>query len=221
MIYNCDPDLKFLSECNNEELEILFDFLSYNRDGEKRLNGKLLESEEYKTYGKDYQKYWHKIAEEFQVFSNSPIYHGAFVTPLAGTFMSKNREIKLPSYKNILDRELKSLDVFFKEDLSIEQKENLLFLKVVEKLFNKLPNIEKQELLSNFKLEVINWEKFNLRKIFEEKIITNSFSFWKIVNTMVAYISKKGTFYIFDNTFNNGNVILAILIISGLRKIKK
>ena len=73
MAYQYDSDLEFLRQCKNEDLEVLFNFLSYNRDGQKRLNGKLLESEEYKLYKENYNKYWKRIAEEFQMYSSGTI----------------------------------------------------------------------------------------------------------------------------------------------------
>ena len=35
MAYQYDSDLEFLGQCKNEDLEVLFNFLSYNRDGQK------------------------------------------------------------------------------------------------------------------------------------------------------------------------------------------
>ena len=71
MAYKNDENLEFLSKCTNEELEVIFNILVYDKDGETRFSELLTVSDEYKKYGTNYKNYWKRIAEEYQHFGST------------------------------------------------------------------------------------------------------------------------------------------------------
>ena len=70
MAYIYDADLEFLGECTDEQLKNLAEVLIYDKDGEKRITEFITISDEYKTYGERYSRYWKLIAEELQHHKN-------------------------------------------------------------------------------------------------------------------------------------------------------
>lgn len=220
MSYQYDLDLEFLGQCKNEELEILFNFLSYNRDGQKRLNGKLLDSEEYKLYKEDYNKYWKRIAEEFQMYSSGriPNIQNSVGIPF-GFYLNQNEKPYL-KYNEVLEQKLNDLKIYFEKFFPIELKEDLLFLYAVEKLFEKLSPAEKQDLLLKIGFEVVDLKEVSIKNIFEKKIITDDLKFWKASKIVAQYISEKGLIYVFEESYFVREIIF-ILIIAGLRRINK
>lgn len=220
MAYQYDIDLEFLKQCENEELEVLFNFLSYNRDGQKRLNGRLLDSEEYKLHKEDYKKYWYRIAEEFQMYASGVIISNMNTSFINIGLVNIFNEKPYLKYKEILEQKLESFKIHYEDFFSIEIKEKLLFLYVVKALFDKLSIDEKQELLLEIGAETINLNELSIRDIFEKKVITNNFKFWKACKIIAKYISQKGLNYIFERGYSVQEIIF-ILIIMGLRKINE
>ena len=218
MAYQYDSDLEFLGQCKNEDLEVLFNFLSYNRDGQKRLNGKLLDSEEYRLYKENYNKYWRRIAEEFQLYSSGVISN--IGSNMINIF--NKQKIKKPylKYDKVLEQKLNNLKIYFEKFFSIELKEDLLFLYAVEKLFEKLSPTEKQDLLLKIGFEVVDLREVSIKSIFEKKIIVDDLKFWKNCKIVAESISRKGPIYIFESDYFVHEIIF-ILIIAGLRRISK
>ena len=220
MAYQYDSDLEFLRQCKNEDLEVLFNFLSYNRDGQKRLNGKLLESEEYKLYKENYNKYWKRIAEEFQMYSSGtiPNIQNTIGIPLS-FYLNQNKKLYF-KYNEVLEQKLNDLKIYFEKFFPVELKEDLLFLYAVEKLFEKLSPAEKKDLLLKIGFEVVDLKEISIKSIFEKKIIADDLKFWKTCKIVAEFISRKGLIYIFERDYAV-NEIIFILIIAGLRRINK
>lgn len=218
MAYQYDSDLEFLRQCKNKDLEVLFNFLSYNRDGQKRLNGKLLDSEEYKLYKENYNKYWKRIAEEFQMYSSGVISN--IGSNVINIFNKKEIEKSYIRYNEVLEEKLNGLKIYFEKFFPIELKEDLLFLYAVEKLFEKLSPAEKKDLLLKIGFEVVDLKEISIKSIFEKKIIADDLKFWKTCKIVAEFISRKGLIYIFEKDYAV-NEIIFILIIAGLRRISK
>ena len=74
MAYRYDPDLEFLKNCENEDLRILVDYLTKDKDGEVRWTESLTYSEPYKQF------YPHNISKMFpSIASIINIFRGGII----------------------------------------------------------------------------------------------------------------------------------------------
>lgn len=79
MAYRYDDDLEFLESCKDEDLKILVNHLTKDKDGDARFTEELTMNENYKKYYPQHSKYWREIAAEIQCFGGN-----TFVTMLRG-----------------------------------------------------------------------------------------------------------------------------------------
>lgn len=69
-----DKDLEFLAFCKNEDLQILVDYLTTDKDGKKRYSENLTKSDAYlQCYPNNLNAMWEDIANEFQLFGGNTI----------------------------------------------------------------------------------------------------------------------------------------------------
>lgn len=128
--YKYDKDLDFLRECTNEELEGLFNILVYDKDGNKRISEELSNSYQCETYGRNFRMYWSKIAGELQHFGGNGF----------ANFIRRSGV----EYEEILNDVLDNLGIhYFKPD-TVEEKENLLLGKVMDKILDNMSLEEKK-----------------------------------------------------------------------------
>lgn len=73
MAYRTDPDLEFLASCDDDDLGILIDVLTKDKNGEVRWTEELTESEDFKQHFPNHKKYWKLIAAEIQTFGANTI----------------------------------------------------------------------------------------------------------------------------------------------------
>ena len=71
MKYISDEDLNFFAELNSDDLDILVEILTKNKDGEERLTENLTLEEEFIQNQPDHAKYWDLIAAELQTFGGN------------------------------------------------------------------------------------------------------------------------------------------------------
>lgn len=136
MGYIYDKDLEFLSNCNNEELQGLFELLAFNpKDGNKRLTSSLLSSNEYKEFKNDYKKYWKKIAAELQLYGGN-------------TIINLIRGGNGVTYRVILEDVAKRLKIPVLECIPTPEVENAICEKLMLDLFSKMPDQDIQKFLS-------------------------------------------------------------------------
>ncbi|MBB3303902.1 MULTISPECIES: DUF3944 domain-containing protein [unclassified Enterobacter] len=73
-VYRDDPDLQFLSRCENDELDLLVSLITHDpRDGTLRWTENLSGNANYKLYYPAHRNYWREIAAEIQTFGASSI----------------------------------------------------------------------------------------------------------------------------------------------------
>ena len=73
MAYRLDEDLEFLGHCTDEELNVLFETLTKDKDGETRYSESITGNARYQMYRSEYSKYWDLIAEEIQLFGSNSV----------------------------------------------------------------------------------------------------------------------------------------------------
>ena len=72
--YRPDPDLDFLKECSNEDLNILVHVLLYDREGKQRFVVRRLPNHPlYKQHTPNHSLYWEVIAGEIQLYGSNPL----------------------------------------------------------------------------------------------------------------------------------------------------
>ncbi|EGG4117527.1 DUF3944 domain-containing protein [Salmonella enterica] len=133
MAYRYDPDLKFLSGCEDEELEDLVYLLTHDKDGVARLTEELMATNEYKRYYPKHSKYWEQIAAEIQCFG-------------ANTFVTIFRGGKGVLYKEVLCDVCEKLKVNFNKDAEVELIETNLLMKILTDALNSMTPEQIREL---------------------------------------------------------------------------
>ncbi|MGM0452802.1 MAG: DUF3944 domain-containing protein, partial [Thermodesulfobacteriota bacterium] len=73
MAYREDNDLVFLQYSDNEDLAVLVDFLTKDKDGNERLTEELSRQERFKNCNGDFTKVWNLIAGEIQCYGADSI----------------------------------------------------------------------------------------------------------------------------------------------------
>ena len=132
MKYISDEDLNFFAELNSDDLDILVEILTKNKDGEERLTENLTLEEEFIQNQPDHDKYWDLIAAELQTFGGN-------------SFANFLRGDKGVSYREILIDVSKKLKVNFNDKASTTIIENNLFMKILSDSMEKMDPKELKE----------------------------------------------------------------------------
>lgn len=141
--YIYDSNLEFLGKCTNEELEMLFNILVYDKDGIKRISEDLTNSSSFEKYGNDFIKYWKEIAGELQYYGGNTVFNffrssGVYYEEILTDVLEK---LKIDAFNSIKDKENSLLEYAFKKmitGMSTEEK-----MKIAEELNLKELNIGK------------------------------------------------------------------------------
>ena len=124
-----DPDLEFLAYCDNEDLDILVNYLTKAKDGNRRLTEDLTDREIYKKYYPDHKKYWREITDEIQCFG-------------ANTIATLFRGGEGVPYREILTDVCNKLKVNFNSESPIEIIESNLLMKILTDSLDKMNSDE-------------------------------------------------------------------------------
>lgn len=185
MAYRHDADLEFLGKCNNEELEDLFELLVRDpKDGERRLTEELTSSEEMERYGRDFSKYWQRIAEELQRFGGN-------------TALNLLRGGKGVLYREIAEDVAKHLKAEFSSYDTTEELENRIVIKLLEDIYGNLTKEEKEQLYTTIYDEVIGEDKLSsvnktmaIGFLAKEVFKRGGFASYKLTMITVNYVWK-------------------------------
>jgi uncharacterized protein YaaW (UPF0174 family) len=129
-----DPDLQFLVHAKKEDLQTLVDYLTKDKDGEKRYAQELLDEKRFIAAKGDLVKVWDLIAAELQLFGGDAI-------------VNKIRGKGVP-YKEILGDVCDQLRVKIGKSQSVYEIENRILEKLFEKFWNELTPERRKELKS-------------------------------------------------------------------------
>jgi uncharacterized protein YaaW (UPF0174 family) len=142
MAYRSDPDLKFLKKLDSSELDQLVEILIYDQDGNQRLTEELSQSDRYKKYYPNHNKYWKDIVEELQRFGGN-------------SFANILRFGEGVLYKEILINVCDKLEVNYNKKSSVEKIENNLLMKILEDALEEMSKQERKKLAESIGLENI------------------------------------------------------------------
>ena len=113
-----DKDLEFLAFCKNEDLQILVDYLTTDKDGKKRYLETLTKSNAYlQCYPDHLTSMWEDIANEFQLFGGNTIANCIRKTGV--------------TYRTILFDVCNRMKVNYNKNASIEMIEEYLLQKIL------------------------------------------------------------------------------------------
>ena len=136
-------------------------------------------SEDYKQFGKNYAKYWHRIEEEYRAFGSNTI---------TSIFSGPN------TYREILEKVLKQCNVDFHASDSLEVMEELLLESIIKDMWEKLSQSERIALLSDLKDDVDNIDFNSIGGITSSVLIqvfrADGFASYKITLIIVNAIAK-------------------------------
>lgn len=125
-----DDNLNFLAKCHNDDLKVLADYLTTDKDGKQRLSADLPRSKAYKVCFPDkLNVIWDDIVNEFQMYGGNTV---------ANIF----RGYGVP-YRDILEGACKVMKVDFDEDETIELIEEALLNNCMD---NSIKNMNAEQL---------------------------------------------------------------------------
>ena len=135
MAYLEDKNLEFLQHCNTEDLQVLVDYLTKDKDGELRVSEELTSTEAYKKYyPHSLPMMWKQIAEELQHYGGN-----TFANGLRGTGVP---------YREILTDVAKKQKVNFNSNNSVEQIEQYILQSIMEKAIEEMSEEELKKFLT-------------------------------------------------------------------------
>lgn len=135
MAYLEDKNLEFLQYCSTEDLQVLVDYLTKDKDGELRVSEDLTPTEAYKKYyPHSLPMMWKQIAEELQHYGGN-----TFANGLRGTGVS---------YREILTDVAKKQKVNFNSNNSVEQIEQYILQSIMEKAIEEMSEEELKKFLT-------------------------------------------------------------------------
>lgn len=130
MAYRQDPNLEFLQEMDDQDLNDLVYCLTHDKDDKKRFTEELTKSEGYKQFHPKHSKYWQEIASELQYFGANSIVSairrkGVTYDEILSDVCDKVLKEKRPKDISIEEVEKKLLMRFFSSSLEQMSREQL------------------------------------------------------------------------------------------------
>lgn len=129
-----DPDLQLLAHAKNEDLKILVDYLTKDKDGEKRYAQELLDEKRFIEAKGNLIQVWDLIAAELQLFGGDAI-------------ANQYRGNGVP-YKEILCDACDHLDIKIDKSQSAYQIEDKILEKLLEKFLSELSPENRNKLMT-------------------------------------------------------------------------
>lgn len=140
IVYRKDPDLSFLENCKNEDLELLFEVLTKDKKGKPRLTQQLTLHRRYRWHNPDHHAYWDLIAAELQGYGASSI----------STLLRGGRGV---AYREILFDVCDKLSVKYNKETSTRDIEMNLLMKLLEDSLEKMNDEQLREVVSALQLK--------------------------------------------------------------------
>lgn len=135
MAYLEDKNLEFLQYCSTEDLQVLVDYLTKDKNGGLRVSETLTGTEAYKKYyPHSLPMMWKLIAEELQHYGGN-----TFANGLRGTGVS---------YREILTDVAKKQKVNFNSNNSVEQIEQYILQSIMKKAIEEMSEEELKKFLT-------------------------------------------------------------------------
>lgn len=174
--YEDDYDLEFLAKCTDEELELLFNILVFDKDGKRRNTEELSKGKGYRRFGKNYSMYWEEIAGELQHYGGNTI-----ANKLRGHGVE---------YEELLDDVIKTLKID-DEDLDfVEEKENALIEYVFAEMVSGMDTATKMQLARELDLKTVEFSKGAMMIAAQGIIRVGGVGLTRLATYIAGYITR-------------------------------
>ena len=172
-----DEDLKFLTSCRNEDLNVLTDYLTTDKDGKGRISESLTETQAYQQCYPDHlNDIWDDVAHELQLFGGN-------------TLLNIFRGHGVP-YREILIDVCKKMKVNFNKDAKIEFIEDSLLRKCLEDSIENMSAEDLQQLVQTMNIKTANYSKETMVAALQLAIRTGGFTPYKIAVVVANAVCK-------------------------------
>ena len=155
LTYREDDDLAFLKRCDNQDLELLFNYLTRNDDGEERFTGTLLSEPDVKRMlslaKPDYRKVWQPIAAELQLFGGNTVVNWVRRNGVA--------------YKEVLSDVCNRLKVSFNSQADVFEIESAMLQHVLKQSWEHLSDEDRRKILEESGLDVTSIDGKSLQNL--------------------------------------------------------
>ncbi|CAM3643006.1 oxidoreductase [Rouxiella silvae] len=177
-IYRTDPDLFFLAQCHNDDLEFLVSLITHDpKDGSLRWSETLSGSEDYKRFYPNHQEYWQGIAAEVQTFG-------------ANSFVNILRRGKGVMYRELLCDACDKMKVNYSKKASTENIELNMLMKVLEKSLSDMSSEQLKEFATGMEIELSNPTPELILMAIQTAIRASGFAAYKMAVVVVSTVAK-------------------------------
>ena len=164
-----DKDLRFLNECTNEQLQLLVDFIIYDKDGKKRYTEQLSNVDGFEdNYPDNIKALLPYAIDELQRFGGNTIFN-----------LVRGHGV---SYREILEDVCEKLKVNFNKDNSTELLEQYMLQKFLIMSIDKMTEEDARHLSANLSKEALK-QQIGLLK-------AGSPIFIRLITMLVANLAK-------------------------------
>lgn len=174
-----DKDLLFLKDCKSEDLQILVDYLTTDKDGSTRYTESLTPSEAYqKYYPHDLPKMWEEIVDELQHFGGN-------------TFMNMLRGNGVP-YREILCDVASKLKVNFNPKSPVDIIERHILSKLIIASVEKMNDAELKEVIDELGIQNYDYStgRSTMLMALQVAIMQSGFVAYKIAVIVANQIAR-------------------------------
>lgn len=172
-----DEDLKFLATCHNDDLKVLTDYLTTDKDGKERISESLTSTPAYKLcYPDKLNDIWDDVAHELQLFGGN-------------TLINMFRGHGVP-YREILIDVCRKMKVNFNKDARIEFIEDSLLRKCLEDSIENMSAEELQQLVQTMNIKTANYSKEVVFTALQLAIRNGGFTPYKIAVVVANAVCK-------------------------------
>lgn len=136
-----DNDLRFLKDCRNEDLKVLCDILTHDRNGELRLTEQLTNTDDYLRY------YPHQMSMMTDTIAGELRKYGSNTVK---TLISQGEP---DTYEEILHRVCRKMNIDTEEQISVPEVERALLTTVCKQTTRKLTEGELRDLADDLGIQ--------------------------------------------------------------------
>jgi uncharacterized protein YaaW (UPF0174 family) len=177
MAYRRDDDLEFLKNCTSEDLSVLVDILSKDKDGNVRLTEELTMSHRYKRYHPNHHEYWDLIAAEIQCFGANTI-----------AIMHRGGEGVL--YREVLTDACDKIKVNYNSGASVEVIEMNLLMKILTDSMENMRPEDLQGIVKDLDLKTTDFSKQAVIASLQAGIRFGGFASYQVVLIVANAVAK-------------------------------
>ncbi|MBE6100575.1 MAG: DUF3944 domain-containing protein [Selenomonas ruminantium] len=167
MTYRNDKDLEILSIAEDDDLQVLINYLTRDEDGDLRLTEELSATSGYQNNRYRPREYWQDIAAELQCFGGN-------------TFANFLRGGQGVPYREVLCDVCDNLKVNYNSESSVSLIEMNLLCKILTKALDEMDDKQMKELIDSLDIKVNHLTKQAIIAALQVMILRTGFSPYKI-----------------------------------------